>query len=418
MASREQILSFSRVFSYTEGVNSVRDLLHSHSQWPAVEAIYHRLQSRGYKAFLAGGCVRDALLGIVANDLDVATDATPETIEGLFEKTVSVGKSFGVMRVLFAGADIEVATFRSDGEYKDGRRPEHIVFSTPQQDAERRDFTVNALFYDISGDRVLDYVGGIEDLRQSALRTVGDPYRRFNEDHLRLLRAARFVAQLGFSLVQETASAVQVLAEQVKTVSGERIRDEMIKLLKSRHAQKGLEVMRSTGLLAVLFPFRGQDSAWAYQGSYEPWQSLALFLRGADQASLKSSLDLLRLSSRERRAVEDACSLWRHPEELVKLSEGQQLQRMAREGVAFALQILIDEKAGPLEALQSLKNSWLSWGQQLPRPFLGGDDIGERLKGKSIGDCLGLAYEQQLERRIGTREEALVWLQKYLEKVI
>lgn len=362
--------------------------------------------------------MRDALLGIVANDLDVATDATPEAIEGLFEKTVSVGKSFGVMRVLFAGADIEVATFRSDGEYKDGRRPDHIVFSTPKEDAERRDFTVNALFYDIAGDRVLDYVGGVEDLQKSVLRTVGDPYRRFSEDHLRLLRAARFVAQLGFSLVEETALAVQDLAAQVKTVSGERIRDEMIKLLKSRYAQKGLEVLRSTGLLSVLFPFRAQDSRWVYQGIREPWQSLALFLRGADQDSLNSSLELLKLSSRERRAIEDAWSVWCRPEELVKLREGQQLQRMAREGVSFATQILIDEKAGPLPELLSLKNSWLSWGQQLPRPFLGGDDIGSRLRGKAIGDCLGLAYEQQLERRLRTREEALAWLQNYLEKVI
>lgn len=361
--------------------------------------------------------MRDALLGRLANDLDVATDATPETIETLFEKTVNVGKSFGVMRVLLQGADIEVATFRSDGDYRDGRRPDHVVFSTPQEDAERRDFTINALFYDLAADRVLDFVGGVADLQKGVLRTVGDPYRRFKEDHLRLLRAARFSAQLGFPLASETALAVRALAEQVKTVSGERIRDELIKLLKSRHVQKGLDVMLETGLLAVLFPFRLKQNIWGYQGSFEPWQSLALFLREADDVSLKSGLEMLKLSTRERRAIEDAWGVWRHPDRLAQASVGQQLQRMAREGVAFAIERLLDEEVDPTGTLEALKKRWQEWGQQLPRPLLGGDDIAGRLKGKAIGDCLDSAYELQLERRLCSREEALSWLQNYLEKV-
>lgn len=416
MASREQTLSFRPVFSYTRGVNQVQALLQSHPQWPAVETIYHRLQAHGYKAFLAGGCVRDALLGREANDLDVATDASPDEVEKIFEKTVNVGKSFGVMRVLLQGADLEVATFRNDGNYKDGRRPENVSFSTPEEDAQRRDFTVNALFYDLKSHQVWDFVHGQEDLRAGVLRTVGEPQRRFEEDHLRLLRAARFAAQLNFVIEPKSFAALKQMAPAVASVSGERIRDEMIKLLKNKTAMLGLDVMAQSGLMAVLFPFRLRDNHWSpSELAQESWHYLALFLRKADSAELQKSLELLKLSTRERRSMEEAWMVWQNPMSLLELSLGKKLQRMAREGVVFALQVLRQEGYDG-EQIAELFQAWQQWQEVLPRPLLTGDDVQGRLVGKAIGLCLEKAYELQLERVLITREEALLWLKNYLER--
>lgn len=394
-------------------MTQIQQLLQSHPHWPAVESIYHTLQGRGYKAFLAGGCVRDALLGLQAHDLDVATDATPDEIEKLFAKTIEVGKSFGVMRVIINGADIEVATFRNDLTYKDGRRPEGVRFSSPQEDALRRDFTVNALFYDLASQKVLDFVHGEADLRRSVLRTVGEPSLRFKEDHLRLLRAARFVAQLDFVLEEKTFAAIQSLASLVKTVSGERLRDEMGKLLKAKAVPQGLEVMRKTGLLEQLFPFRLRDNSWRGDyGAQETWQRLALFCRTAEKNEAENTTELLRLSTREKRALLRACEVWRDPAGFFTLSLGKKLLKMPEEGVLWAVEVLRQE--GRKEA-QDLLREWDQWQRQLPPPFLSGEDVKAHLNGKAIGLCLEKAYEQQLERTLHSRDEALAWLKKYLE---
>lgn len=394
----------------------MQKLIHSHPHWSAVESIYHTLQAHGYKAFLAGGCVRDALLGLQANDLDVATDANPDQIESLFKKTVNVGKSFGVMRVLVDGADIEVATFRNDGTYLDGRRPESVVFSTPQEDAQRRDFTVNALMYDLSTEQVLDYVGGQADLQAGILRTVGDSERRFLEDHLRLLRAARFAAQLNFVIEDESFQAMTRMATLVTKVSGERIRDEMNKLLKAQAVPRGLEAMAQSGLMRELFPFRLRDNSWKTSPLVEEaWQALALFVRKADSVEMEKTLDRLRLSSRERRCIEDSWAVWQDALALLNLSMGKKLQKMARDGVAFALRILLEESPENSQ-IQELFVQWDSWQNLLPRPFLNGEDVKGLLTGKAIGDCLDQAFELQLERGLQSRDEALLWLKKYLKK--
>ncbi|MGE5087229.1 MAG: CCA tRNA nucleotidyltransferase [Bacillota bacterium] len=384
-------------------MDQVRQLLQSHPHWPVVETIYHKLSAHGYKAFLAGGCVRDALLGIVANDLDIATDATPDTIEKLFDKTINVGKIFGVMRVVVAGADIEVATFRNDGDYKDGRRPEHVVFSTPEEDAERRDFTVNALFFDLERNQVLDYVNGRKDLEQKILKTVGDPAKRFQEDQLRLLRGARFAAQLGFVVVEETKLAMKQMAQAVLNVSGERIREEMSKLLKAKDVQSGLDLMDETNLMAVLFPWRAKNIQWRSYGATEAWQNLSLFLRTAASPDLKTSLDLLKLSTKERRGIEDAWSLWQDADLFMKLRRGEQLRQLQKPGKEWALDVLSKEGqfASEIKALMTDKHSW---GPVLPRPFLNGEDLRGRLAGEAIGQCLQESLLLQLERQIQSRD--------------
>lgn len=394
---------------------NLQDILESHPHWQAVEDIYHTLGAHGYKAFLAGGCVRDALLRLVANDLDVATDATPEEIEKIFEKTVAVGKSFGVMRVLIGEADIEVATFRSDGDYKDGRRPETVHFSSPEMDAQRRDFTVNALFYDLESKKVLDFVQGQKDLAHKCLRTVGDPEKRFAEDHLRLLRAARFVGQLDFTLEKNTAEVLKKLAPKVLTVSGERIHEEMGKLLRSAAANKGLQVMVQSGLMGELFPFRAQDANADFLPlALHAWESFALFFRQASWSEVKSLLQRLRFSVKEQRAVERVWLLWHQPESFMQLSLGQKLLKMAEEGIPWGLTILKAQNLFRAE-IEFLEARWNQWGKELPKPFLSGNDL-QGLQGKAIGVCLAQAYELQLERKLKTREEALTWLKNYKEK--
>ncbi|WP_413581689.1 CCA tRNA nucleotidyltransferase [Bdellovibrio sp. HCB288] len=397
-------------------MDQVRTILQSHPHWPAVEAIYHSLSDKGYKAFLAGGCVRDALLGFKANDLDIATDATPDQIEKLFEKTVGVGKVFGVMRVLMGGADIEVATFRNDGTYADGRRPDHVEFSSPEEDAERRDFTVNALFYDLKTHQVLDFVNGQVDLQKQILRTVGDAKKRFTEDHLRLLRGARFAAQLDFAIEPVTMKAMTEMSSLVKTVSGERLRDEMGKLLKAKNVSLGLRVMQDTGLQAELFPWKAMDVSWTGYPGCEIWQNLSLYLRSAGSEQLSKSIELLRLSTKERRGIEDAWNLWHKPEEFLMQRLGIQLQQMQKPGVYWALEVLMKEGHFE-ERILALFAELQGFGEELPKPFLTGEDLKGKLQGPAIGACLQEAYCLQLEKNHGDRKQALAWLDQYLKKV-
>lgn len=228
--------------------------LEKHPQWSQLCHIHQRLKQAGFQSLLAGGAVRDLLLGQAPKDLDLATDATPEQVQALFDKTVMVGEAFGVCRVVLNSCVIEVATFRTDGNYRDGRRPEGVEYSTPEEDAQRRDFTVNALFYDLETQNVLDYVGGQKDIGKRILRTVGDPQARFSEDYLRLLRAVRFVSQLDFKMEPQTQKALTALGAQVQKVSGERLRDEWLKTLRGRAALTALDQVQNTPLWEALFP--------------------------------------------------------------------------------------------------------------------------------------------------------------------
>lgn len=218
--------------------------------------VVRRLHDHGFKALMAGGCVRDLLLGRVPADYDVATDALPDQVRALFRRTIAVGASFGVIVVQGTPetGDIEVATFRSDGEYLDGRRPETVRFSDPAEDACRRDFTINGLFYDPIEDQVVDYVGGQKDLRAGLLRAIGNPRDRFTEDKLRLLRAVRFAAKFGLTVEPETADAIRTMAATIHVVSAERIAQEMRKMMPHKSRVEGLRLMRQAGLLHELLP--------------------------------------------------------------------------------------------------------------------------------------------------------------------
>jgi len=216
--------------------------------------LVRRLRESGFVAYFAGGCVRDALLRKQPKDIDIATDAVPDDVQKLFARTVAVGAKFGVVRVLEGGFEFEVATFRSDGVYLDGRRPVSVTFSSPQEDAKRRDFTINGMFYDPVADLVVDFVDGKSDLEHRLVRAIGDPHERFSEDHLRLLRAVRFAAALDFEIEPTTWKAVTEKAYQIRTVSHERIRDELLKIMADPHRVRGLDLLDQSGLLKNILP--------------------------------------------------------------------------------------------------------------------------------------------------------------------
>jgi poly(A) polymerase len=216
--------------------------------------IIRRLQQSGFPAYWVGGCVRDYLLGREPEDYDIATAAHPDQIEALFQRTIPVGRQFGVMIVVEQDQQFQVATFRDEGDYCDGRHPARVSFSDAMADARRRDFTVNGLFYDPVAHQLFDWVGGEADLKAKLLRAIGVPNDRFSEDHLRLLRAVRFAAQLGFEIEDATFAAVQANAAKIVSVSAERIREELMKLFRPPHAARGLELLQKSGMLLELLP--------------------------------------------------------------------------------------------------------------------------------------------------------------------
>jgi poly(A) polymerase len=220
----------------------------------AALAIARRLQRGGFAAFWVGGCVRDFLLGREPGDYDLATSALPAQIEQLFKRTVPVGRKFGVIIVIEGGRQFQVATFRAEADYEDGRHPEKVAFGDAMADACRRDFTVNGLFYDPVREQLHDWVGGQADLRNRIIRTIGLPAQRFGEDHLRLLRAVRFAAQLDFTIETKTFAALKANAAKIKSISAERIREELVKLFRPPHAARGLDLLRQSGLLEQVLP--------------------------------------------------------------------------------------------------------------------------------------------------------------------
>lgn len=220
----------------------------------AALAVIRELHAAGHQALLAGGCVRDLLLGRTPHDFDVATSARPQTVQALFPRTVAVGAQFGVILVLEKGQEIQVATFREDGAYRDGRRPESVTFTDAAGDASRRDFTINGLFFDPVAGAVLDFVGGQKDLQQGLLRAIGEPEERFREDRLRLLRAVRFAATLNFSIDPMTWQGMLELATELPGVSAERIREELNKTFLCEGRLRGFDLLDACGLLRIVLP--------------------------------------------------------------------------------------------------------------------------------------------------------------------
>lgn len=217
--------------------------------------ICRKLHASGFKAYLVGGCVRDLLLGREPEDYDVATDAHPARVQDLFPSSADVGARFGVILVVENGAQVEVATFRSDVGYSDGRHPDRVEYSNlPEEDVRRRDFTINGLMLDLETQQILDFVGGREDLREGIIRAIGTPELRFREDRLRMVRAVRFAARFGYVIEPATFQAIVAAAPHITAVSAERLRDEITKLLTEGAARRAFELLDETGLLQACLP--------------------------------------------------------------------------------------------------------------------------------------------------------------------
>lgn len=425
----------------------------------AIEII-RTLRRAGHEALLAGGCVRDYLLGREPKDHDVATSATPQQVLLLFPGALTVGAHFGVVIVRRGDEQVEVATFRTDGSYKDGRRPESVTFSTAEEDARRRDFTVNGLFRDPVDDRIIDYVGGRADLERRLLRAIGDPMRRFEEDRLRLLRAVRFATVLGFEIEPETWRAVKASAHLLPTVSAERIRDEFVKILLHPCRQRGFDLLVESGLMAGILPevlaLKGvqQPPQWHPEGDVFVHTRLMLGLL-PEHASLTLVLGVL-LHDIAKPATftvdEDGRIRFNGHDKLGAVMAGEILRRMKFSNeVIEAVQPVVEHHMS-FKDVTRMRQSTLkrmmarpTWPDELalhrvdclgsngmldnyefmvrkagefssepliPRPLMTGHDLialGWK-PGKGVGQTLSALQDAQLEGLVSTREEALEWL--------
>jgi poly(A) polymerase len=248
-------------------------------------SICETLQRKGYQALLVGGCVRDLLLEREPADYDVTTDARPERVMELFPGSLGIGAQFGVVLVQQDGSKVEVATFRCDLGYSDGRHPDEIVYArSAQEDVARRDFTINGLLMRHDSGEILDYVGGQADLRAGLIRTIGDADRRFAEDKLRMLRAIRFAARFGFPIEEKTLAAIRKHASEIHSVSAERIRDELTKLLTEGASRRGFELLDETGLLQEILPevaaMKGVEQPPQYHPEGDVWIHTRMMLEG------------------------------------------------------------------------------------------------------------------------------------------
>jgi len=420
----------------------------------AVEII-RRLRDKGHQAYLVGGCVRDLVMGREPKDYDVSTDATPEQVVELFPNGLTVGAQFGVVIVPREPGNVEVATFRSDGLYSDGRHPNEVRYSkTAKEDVERRDFTINGLLYDPVERRVLDYVGGQADIRARRLRTIGDPEQRFDEDRLRMLRAVRFAARFGFALDAAAADAIRKLAPEIRLVSAERVRDEIMKILTEGQARRGFELLDEVGLVKEVLPeikalqgveqppeFHPEGDVWVHtmmmlEGLQSPTPTLALGVLLHDVGkpptfTLRERIRFdnhvevgarmaehicarLRISARETERVVELVRHHLRFKDFPKMRRPTQLRFIRMEGFAEHLEL---HRLDCLSSHRNLENYELARRlleetppeEVKPVPLLRGEDlIAEGYQpGPLFKTILQTVEDAQLEGRLHSREEAL-----------
>jgi poly(A) polymerase len=393
--------------------------------------------------------VRDSLLGLQPKDYDVATSATPQAVIALFGKrrTVPVGISFGVVMVLGhdkAEGQIEVATFRTDGDYSDGRRPDSVQFCSAEEDARRRDFTINGMFQDPLEDALIDYVGGERDLRRGIVRAIGDPNARFEEDKLRMLRAVRFAATLDFTLDTETEQSVRRRHQSLVAVSIERITAELHRMLAHPNRAPAVDLLDRTGLLEVIFPSpqdvpggRCWSSAWNRETQLRTLSNLSeprfepalLMLLLGGEVTQQDATQFLRTESRRLKLsnAERDCLCWLHaalpllqdisrrPLHVLKPLLAHQNSRLLLD---LSRAIAAAHEQEPVDVqycLDYLKSA--SPDQLAPRPLLSGDDVMQAgvSAGPQVRILLDTIRREQLDERLTTRESALQRLQQLLQ---
>jgi putative nucleotidyltransferase with HDIG domain len=423
--------------------------------------IVKTLQDAGHTAYWAGGCVRDMLMGRHPNDYDIATSAKPDEIEDLFEKTIPIGKAFGVITTEHNGHHFEIATFRNDSGYSDGRRPNAIEFSHPAEDALRRDFTINGLFFDPVHEELHDFVGGQDDIKNKLIRFIGDPHERILEDHLRILRALRFKNTLGFGYHPDTYKALRKHAHLADKVSWERVRVELNKMIMSDKATVAFEDMQDTGVLPHVFPeleaCKGVAQPAEYHKEGDVWTHLMMSLESLpEDASLiarwavlfhdigkpetfkiaerirfdhhcsesaKIASRVMRRMKFSRQNIEHVTWVVKHHfmmVDLLEMSVGRQRHWFLDPKFPDLLLLFYADAAGtqPMdlslyEKVHAAYERTIDKFGSLPEPLLTGADV---MKihgiepGPKIGEILKDAMERQLEHEFETKEEALKWL--------
>ena len=426
-----------------------------------------RLRRAGFQALWAGGCVRDLLLGLVPVDYDVATDATPEQVMlSLPFRAITVGISFGVVRIRhprMQGIEVEVATFRSDSAYVDGRRPAAVVFSSPELDAARRDFTINGMFMDPESSQVIDYVGGLDDLRNQVLRAIGDPAERFREDKLRLLRAIRFAARFNLEIEPNTLQSLRAMAGEVVVVSPERIAQELRRMLVHEHRAQAMNMALEVGLIAAILPplveMRGLFQGKPVQPEGDLWDHTMLVLRllpvrpsftlafaalvhdvgkpftranhhgrtsfhSHDQVGSRIADRLcrsLRLSNAERERITWLVAFHQYLGEAKKLREAKLKRVLAQPGID---ELLALHRADALASTGDTEHvDYCAYyienqpaGPINPPPLLTGHDLVRHglEPGAHFAVILETIREAQLEGRVQSKCEVLDWVDRYI----
>jgi poly(A) polymerase len=424
-------------------------------------AIVKTLRDAGHKAYFAGGCVRDMLLGKEAKDFDIATSALPEQIEKIFKDTYAVGKSFGVMHVVESGFTFEIATFRSDSGYSDGRRPDAVIFTHAEDDAQRRDFTINGLFYDPIGDEILDFVGGRDDLSNKLIRFIRDPHERILEDHLRIIRAIRFKNTLGFGYHPDTYAAIKKHAALADKVSWERVRDELNKIIMARSAPVAFEDMQDTGVLPYILPeleaCKGVAQPPEYHHEGDVWthlmQALASLPQDAmlnqhwavilhdigkpetfkiaerirfdhhSEISAELGEKILRRLRFSRSDIDEITWAVRHHfmmTQLLDMEIGKQRQWFLSPRFPTLMQLFYADAMGTTPAslhlynqVKAARDDCLRRFPELPKPLLTGEDVMKTLgvkAGPRVGEILQEVLVKQLGHELESREKALEWL--------
>lgn len=427
----------------------------------AATQIVKTLQKAGHQAYFAGGSVRDMLLKKEPKDYDIATSALPDEIEALFTETYAVGKSFGVIHVVEEGHTFEIATFRSDSGTSDGRRPDAIFFTHAAEDAKRRDFTINGLFYDPIAEEFHDYVGGRDDISNRLIRFIGDPHQRILEDHLRIIRAIRFKNTLGFQYHPETYKAIKKHAQLADKVSWERVRDELNKIILAKAAPVAFEDMQDTGVLPYILPeleeCKGAPQPMQYHQEGDVWTHLmnalkslpeeagllahwaVLFhdigkpatfkigdrIRSDSHAEVSAEIAerIMRRLRFSRHDIEHVSWVVKHHfmmKQLLEMPIGRQRHWFLEPRFPDLMHLFYADAAGTTPGDFSLyyevKKAYeacLTHFKEKPKPFLTGEDIMQirGLKaGPEIGKILHEAWEKQLSHEFEDRAQALEWV--------
>ena len=426
----------------------------------AVEII-GKLQEEGHVAYLAGGCVRDMLRGKIPKDYDIATSALPEQITSIFSKTREVGVHFGVVIVIKDNQSFDVATFRNDGSYKDGRHPENVTFSTPEEDTARRDFTINGIFFDPISQKHIDFVDGRSDIEKMVVRAIGDPDLRFQEDHLRLLRAVRFAARFNYEIEEKTWKSIKLNASGISKISKERVRDELTKILLNENRVLGFDLLVDSGLMEHIIPeilqLKGceQPPQFHPEGDVFVHTRLMLSLLNDNPSielvlsvllhdigkpatySFDEAADRIRFNGHDKLGAEMSNQILRSLkfsnsiiEDVVQMVANhmtfKDVQKMRQSKLKrfMSRSTFSDEKElhrvdclgswGGLDNYDFLNEKMIEFANEpiIPAPLLTGKDLIEFgwAPGPNLGETLNSVQDLQLEGTLNSKEEALEWV--------